>query len=413
MFDDLQKQQNNQPQENKPAQPVQDALQQPVAPKEDVSQKIERLREKGVKQGGRKKLYSIIGIALILLFVGGVAGAGYFYWDEITNFLSSKDEEVVACPMDAKVCPDGSSVGRVPPDCEFAECPVVAEKSTDGKVNIIGNYFYEITSMCSQNCDSFYIGSYELVNELKDIDGINKQEIVWATGNMVKIMELPTIAGPDSRGQIFNKKVEAIKMKIDNYQKINFPKILISEKELSNYLENKEAKFTFEFENPLNQELKFKVRIDDIGIKYNDFQYFTLEPNETKSVQYIYQENFNLKYTRKEDDSFDLVIINDFVDEESFKKYYWDEANNLSSSGTIIYVEKFIELEDCKEEIDISDWQIYRNEEKRIDTDNDGLFDDEEAEYGTDINNSDSDGDGYLDGDEVDAGYNPMGEGRL
>ena len=47
------------------------------------------------------------------------------------------------------------------------------------------------------------------------------------------------------------------------------------------------------------------------------------------------------------------------------------------------------------------------------DTDNDGLFDDEEVEYGTDINNPDSDGDGYLDGDEVDAGYNPMGEGKL
>ena len=29
----------------------------------------------------------------------------------------------VACTMDAKVCPDGSAVGRVPPSCEFAACP--------------------------------------------------------------------------------------------------------------------------------------------------------------------------------------------------------------------------------------------------------------------------------------------------
>jgi len=29
----------------------------------------------------------------------------------------------VACTMEAKICPDGSSVGRVPPDCEFAPCP--------------------------------------------------------------------------------------------------------------------------------------------------------------------------------------------------------------------------------------------------------------------------------------------------
>jgi len=29
----------------------------------------------------------------------------------------------VACTLEAKICPDGSSVGRVPPDCEFAPCP--------------------------------------------------------------------------------------------------------------------------------------------------------------------------------------------------------------------------------------------------------------------------------------------------
>ena len=34
-------------------------------------------------------------------------------------------EEVppVACTMDAKMCPDGSYVGRVGPNCEFAACP--------------------------------------------------------------------------------------------------------------------------------------------------------------------------------------------------------------------------------------------------------------------------------------------------
>lgn len=29
----------------------------------------------------------------------------------------------VACTMDAKICPDGSAVGRVAPNCEFAACP--------------------------------------------------------------------------------------------------------------------------------------------------------------------------------------------------------------------------------------------------------------------------------------------------
>ena len=29
----------------------------------------------------------------------------------------------VACTEDARLCPDGSSVARVPPECEFAPCP--------------------------------------------------------------------------------------------------------------------------------------------------------------------------------------------------------------------------------------------------------------------------------------------------
>lgn len=33
------------------------------------------------------------------------------------------EEDGVACTMDAKICPDGSAVGRVPPTCEFAACP--------------------------------------------------------------------------------------------------------------------------------------------------------------------------------------------------------------------------------------------------------------------------------------------------
>ena len=31
--------------------------------------------------------------------------------------------EPVACTMDAKMCPDGSYVGRTGPHCEFAPCP--------------------------------------------------------------------------------------------------------------------------------------------------------------------------------------------------------------------------------------------------------------------------------------------------
>lgn len=33
------------------------------------------------------------------------------------------EEDRVACPADARLCPDGTAVGRLPPDCRFAPCP--------------------------------------------------------------------------------------------------------------------------------------------------------------------------------------------------------------------------------------------------------------------------------------------------
>ncbi len=56
---------------------------------------------------------SLITISSILLVLG------------IAYFLITHDStpEPIACAMDAKVCPDGSVVGRVAPDCEFEACP--------------------------------------------------------------------------------------------------------------------------------------------------------------------------------------------------------------------------------------------------------------------------------------------------
>ena len=38
-------------------------------------------------------------------------------------FAGCTQAQDAACTADAKVCPDGTSVGRVGPDCEFAPCP--------------------------------------------------------------------------------------------------------------------------------------------------------------------------------------------------------------------------------------------------------------------------------------------------
>jgi hypothetical protein len=41
--------------------------------------------------------------------------------------ISKKESSQIACTMDAKMCSDGSYVGRTGPKCEFTECPMVKE----------------------------------------------------------------------------------------------------------------------------------------------------------------------------------------------------------------------------------------------------------------------------------------------
>jgi hypothetical protein len=57
------------------------------------------------------------GIVLIVLL--GVAG--FFYRNVMER---SGEPEGIACTMEAKMCPDGSAVGRSGPKCEFATCPL-------------------------------------------------------------------------------------------------------------------------------------------------------------------------------------------------------------------------------------------------------------------------------------------------
>jgi hypothetical protein len=40
-------------------------------------------------------------------------------------FIFGCVEQPKACTQEAKLCPDGSAVGRVAPNCEFSPCPIV------------------------------------------------------------------------------------------------------------------------------------------------------------------------------------------------------------------------------------------------------------------------------------------------
>ena len=64
-------------------------------------------------------------LILIVLIVGAVVifGTGKQTEAPLSEMPPSEDNNQVVCTMEAKLCPDGSYVGRSGPMCEFAACP--------------------------------------------------------------------------------------------------------------------------------------------------------------------------------------------------------------------------------------------------------------------------------------------------
>lgn len=87
---------------------------------------------------GKLKLnprWLVLGLVVLALIIAGAA-ASYYY-------LNSNKQ--VACTLEAKICPDGSSVGRTGPKCEFSKCST--SNATDATANwktITDNYGFTI-----------------------------------------------------------------------------------------------------------------------------------------------------------------------------------------------------------------------------------------------------------------------------
>jgi hypothetical protein len=64
---------------------------------------------------------------IIVLILALVIITSYLvFWRDNNSAVNpgEVEGEQTYCTQDAKLCPDGSYVGRVAPTCEFAECPV-------------------------------------------------------------------------------------------------------------------------------------------------------------------------------------------------------------------------------------------------------------------------------------------------
>ncbi|HQI57491.1 MAG TPA: hypothetical protein PKZ06_00120 [Candidatus Pacearchaeota archaeon] len=95
---------------------------------------------------------------IIVLTVFLIASMGFIIAKE--KISTNVKDELIACTMDVKMCPDGSYVGRIAPDCEFAPCP----EENKEKISCKDLYWIDNTNKeCSQKqfCGAFmYYGLY-------------------------------------------------------------------------------------------------------------------------------------------------------------------------------------------------------------------------------------------------------------
>ena len=66
-----------------------------------------------------KNFKNVLGVVIVVLVVGLLY---VFLVNPAEAPIRDRDEDMVACTMDAMQCPDGSYVGRSGPNCEFV-CP--------------------------------------------------------------------------------------------------------------------------------------------------------------------------------------------------------------------------------------------------------------------------------------------------
>lgn len=87
-------------------------------------------------------------------------------------------KQETACTLEAKICPDGSSVGRVGPNCEFALCPTpqaptpIAETKHGWKVYTSEKYGFEIS----------YPDTYQALDDQQNLYGWPNGVVLFYNG---------------------------------------------------------------------------------------------------------------------------------------------------------------------------------------------------------------------------------------
>lgn len=257
-----------------------------------------------------KNIIFFLGFVIVI----GIGVTAYFFWTEIKQGLTP-GRGGKACQTDAKICPDGTSLNRTLPDCQFPTCP-------SGEKGLDITYWQEYDS--------------------EDLGLSFKYPEEW----MIKSEEMGLLELENKSNK--NQKIMIFKTSVSSPEEVNMDLFEADDIEAGGYEAKKEV-----FKNK-KEEDKYYIKA------------FVKEKGILVSV---------------DADKKSLVELSLIFDNIVFSMTFQEEI---------------------PVDIDLN-----------VDTDADGLYDFEEAEYGTDPDKADSDGDGYNDGDELKNLYNPAGEGKL
>ncbi|MBP6860300.1 MAG: hypothetical protein KBC38_01915 [Candidatus Pacebacteria bacterium] len=124
----------------------------------------------------------LAGIVLILV----IGFAGFFYRNTMERF---DDPQVGACTLDAKICPDGTSLGRTGPECTFAQCPFPNAEFPDAGLSFVIPDGYELRA--GPAGDSSMVAVYEktgtttpphtiFIHRYAIPEGVSAEEVILA-----------------------------------------------------------------------------------------------------------------------------------------------------------------------------------------------------------------------------------------
>lgn len=161
------------------------------------------------------KIWQIVAIVVAgILVIGGVSYGSYYWWQK-----SAGNTNQVACTMEAKLCSDGSSVGRTGPNCEFAVCPETFESLINQNVEL-KKYFEKVTGKYpSLNPDKFQKKESKVIAVIGDGISIytSSNSPIWtySLDETKAVSSLGYYGEPDSSLEIYNRvgdnKVELLK----------------------------------------------------------------------------------------------------------------------------------------------------------------------------------------------------------